>query len=63
MAVPKRRKSQSRTRMRRSQQCRVASVSTIDCPNCGERTLPHRLCDACGFYKGREVIEVATAEA
>lgn len=49
--------------MRRSQQCRVASVSTIDCPNCGERTLPHRLCDACGFYKGREVIEVATAEA
>lgn len=63
MAVPKRRKSQSRTRIRRSQQGRLTRASSIDCPNCGEKTLPHRVCDSCGFYKGREVIEVAATEA
>jgi large subunit ribosomal protein L32 len=28
-----------------------------ECPNCHEKKLPHQLCRACGYYKGREVID------
>ena len=28
------------------------------CPKCGKPVLPHTLCKNCGFYKGREVIDV-----
>ena len=27
-------------------------VVTVDCSSCDEQTLPHRVCDACGMYKG-----------
>jgi large subunit ribosomal protein L32 len=27
-----------------------------ECPNCGELKLAHRVCKACGTYKGKEVI-------
>ncbi|NJH66534.1 50S ribosomal protein L32, partial [Staphylococcus agnetis] len=26
------------------------------CPNCGELKLSHRVCPACGSYKGEEVV-------
>lgn len=28
------------------------------CSNCGERTIPHRVCSHCGFYNTRTVINV-----
>ena len=28
----------------------------IKCPNCGEYNLAHRVCSACGFYDGKQVI-------
>ncbi len=28
------------------------------CPNCGAVKLPHVVCDNCGWYRGRQVIEV-----
>jgi len=30
----------------------------VNCPNCGEIRLPHRVCKNCGHYQGREVLEV-----
>jgi large subunit ribosomal protein L32 len=30
----------------------------VQCNNCGEMRLPHRICPNCGHYKGREVIVV-----
>jgi large subunit ribosomal protein L32 len=56
MAVPKRKKSKSKTRMRRSHNDKVALSRMVRCPNCGEYTRPHRVCPSCGFYKGREII-------
>jgi large subunit ribosomal protein L32 len=28
------------------------------CPKCGEPVLPHRICSFCGYYNGKEVIDV-----
>ncbi len=57
MAVPKRKKSKSRIRMRRHAH-KVALTETAKCANCGEAHLPHRLCPACGYYKGRQVVTI-----
>ncbi|MFC4602282.1 50S ribosomal protein L32 [Rhodococcus kronopolitis] len=56
MAVPKRRMSRSNTRSRRSQ-WKATVPALITCANrgCGEKTLPHIACPACGTYKGRQV--------
>lgn len=55
MAVPKRKTSKSRKKMRRSHHAIVGrSLST--CPNCNSVKLPHRVCPHCGYYKGIEVV-------
>lgn len=56
MAVPFRKVSKTRKRMRRSHNA-LASVSTTTCPNCGATIKPHRVCKKCGSYKGTQVIE------
>ncbi len=58
MAVPKQKKSKSRTRRRRSSHDVVAAKNVVWCFNCGARKLPHRVCLSCGTYKGRQVIPV-----
>ena len=55
MAVPKRKTTPSKRDMRRSQHDKVTPVQLIGCEKCGEPTLPHRACGACGYYKGRKV--------
>jgi large subunit ribosomal protein L32 len=55
VAVPKRRKSQSKRDMRRANHDKVTPPNVAACPKCGEATLPHRVCAACGYYKGRRV--------
>lgn len=59
MAVPKQRQSHARTNKRRSQY-KIEPPKTHACPNCGEQRLPHRVCRACGHYKGREVVAAAS---
>ncbi|MBM9518647.1 50S ribosomal protein L32 [Desulforhopalus vacuolatus] len=54
MALPKRRQSHSRTRLRRSHDgLKKPGISV--CPECGEPKEPHRLCGNCGKYRGRTV--------
>lgn len=57
MAVPKRKKSRSRTRSRRSQ-WQGAPPSYSECPQCHQPKLPHKVCRNCGYYAGREAIEL-----
>ncbi len=44
--------------MRRSHDA-LKAVNLVECPNCGEIKRPHHVCDACGYYDGREVTEPA----
>ena len=55
--VPKKRKSKSRSRMRRSHDS--LSVPNLSaCPQCGDAKESHRVCTSCGYYRGRQVLEV-----
>lgn len=42
--------------MRRSHDA-LKTAAYAECPNCGELKRPHHLCEACGYYDGREVVE------
>lgn len=59
MAVPFRKVSKTRKRMRRSHNALTAKTVT-SCPNCGEMIKPHRVCKNCGHYKKEEVISKDT---
>ncbi|MDK2821064.1 MAG: large subunit ribosomal protein [Clostridia bacterium] len=58
MGVPKRRTSKSRKNKRRSVWSKMAVPKLVECPQCHELKLSHRVCPKCGFYKGREVLQV-----
>jgi large subunit ribosomal protein L32 len=57
MPNPKRRHSKARRNKRRAHDF-LAVPSVSECPNCHEMKMPHRACPHCGYYQGREVIEV-----
>jgi len=57
MPNPKRRHSNRRTAQRRAHDS-LKRVGLAECPKCHEMKIPHRACPHCGYYKGREVIEV-----
>jgi len=57
MAVPKQRQNQSR-RDRRRGNIYIKAPNLVLCPKCQKPVLPHTACGYCGFYKGREVINV-----
>lgn len=64
MGVPKRKPSHSRQRMRRAYNSNLTlpQMKGSTCPQCAAPYVSHRVCPACGFYKGRQVITVkATA--
>jgi large subunit ribosomal protein L32 len=57
VAVPKRKKSRSRTRSRRAQ-WKAAPLTLVACDRCQEKKLPHTVCGNCGTYNKRQVIAV-----
>ena len=57
MGLPARHHSKSRRNKGRSHMA-LKTNELSKCPKCGFRILPHRICFNCGFYKGREVIDV-----
>jgi large subunit ribosomal protein L32 len=56
MAVPKKKVSRARRDKRRSVVSRLTAPAFSHCNNCNELKVPHRVCGACGFYKGKEVL-------
>jgi large subunit ribosomal protein L32 len=58
MGLPKRKTSQSKRNKRRAHDALTPPTWTT-CSQCGEPVLPHHICAACGYYRGRQVIEGA----
>lgn len=57
MAVPKQRHTKSRRNKRRMHLYIKGAVLTV-CPKCGKKVRPYSVCQHCGYYKGREVIDI-----
>ena len=57
MAVPKKRTSKRRKGMRRANDYLTFSERVTTCSNCGSDVLLHHVCENCGYYKGKKVIE------
>lgn len=62
MPVPKKRTSKSRRNMRRAHDALDRTFAVV-CPKCGEAVLRHRVCGACGSYRGKQLVAVANQEA
>jgi len=62
MPNPKRRHSKQRSRKRRTHQ-KIAAAALSVCSNCGGDKRPHRVCPACGYYRGKPVVSRETAKA
>jgi len=60
MAHPKHKISKSRRDKRRTHYKAVAPTLTV-CQNCGAPVQYHRVCEECGHYKGKQVIEKESA--
>lgn len=55
--VVRMRHTRAHTANRRSHHAlKVANL--VECKNCKALKTPHRVCDACGFYKGRKALSV-----
>ena len=58
MAVPKRKVSKARRDKRRSSHWKIDMPGMVKCPHCGEYVLSHRVCKACGYYNGKQIVKV-----
>jgi large subunit ribosomal protein L32 len=45
-------------RQRRAYNSVLSLPQLSTCPQCAAPYIPHRVCPACGFYKGRQVITI-----
>jgi large subunit ribosomal protein L32 len=57
MGVPNKRGTKS-TRNQRRMHIFLETPAFSICPKCGRQVLSHQVCQNCGYYKGREVINV-----
>ena len=55
MAVPQRRISKTRKRMRRTH-FKLAAAGLITCPQCGAMIKSHHVCPKCGYYDGKVTV-------
>ena len=56
-ALPKQRVSRHRQGNRRRHHF-ISAVHLVECRNCHELKLPHHVCPNCGWYNGRQVLQI-----
>jgi len=56
--LPKRKFSKGRTHRRRAHDA-LGIPNLVECSNCHQKMMPHRICPHCGQYRGRQVLEVS----
>jgi large subunit ribosomal protein L32 len=57
MAIPRSKHTKSRRNKGRLHKFLKRPIFGL-CPKCGKELLPHTICQNCGYYKGREIINV-----
>lgn len=57
MATPKRKKSRAKSRQRAAN-WKAEAATFAECPQCHQPKLPHRVCENCGYYAGKQAVEV-----
>ena len=62
MAVPKNKTSKARSRRRRSINMAFKAPQLVECDNCGNMKLPHRVCPHCGYYIPDEAISSSSSQ-
>lgn len=58
MPVIKRKTGKSHTRSRRAANMKINAPELVECPQCHSMKQPHRVCPECGYYDGKEVLQV-----
>ena len=61
MALPKGKISKARKHSRRAN-WKLALPAIVTCPQCPKKMLAHRVCKHCGYYDGKQVIEINAEE-
>ena len=61
MAVPRHHMAKGK-QLRRRSHLALKPLKLVDCPQCKKKTLPHLVCKHCGFYRGKEVVNVLAKE-
>lgn len=56
MAVPRAKTAKARTKRRQAINMKLKAPTLVECSNCGNLTMLHRVCPKCGFYRGRQII-------
>ena len=57
MGVPRQKHTKSR-RDKGRMHLFLEKAALVLCPKCGKQTRPHTVCFNCGYYKGKQVIDV-----
>ncbi len=61
MAVPPRRTGKTRKALRRTH-FKLHAANLVECSNCGAMIRPHHVCPKCGYYDGKKVMNVKSAD-
>ena len=59
--LPKRKVSKGRRNRRRAHDA-IGVPKLVECGNCHEKMMPHRVCPHCGYYRGKAVLELNAEE-
>ena len=58
MAVPKKKVSRRRGRNRRAGSFKLTLPGMMECPQCHKMKIAHRVCKNCGYYDGKQIVNV-----
>jgi len=61
MPVPRAHATKGHQNRRRSHLALKKKIFSV-CSHCKKRVLPHMVCENCGYYKGKEVVNVLAKE-
>ena len=62
MAVPKSKVSKQRGNKRFASNYKATVPTLAECPQCHELKASHRVCPKCGYYNGKQVVDVSKKE-